>query len=73
MKESVSKEIKVSPDGSLSGSESPKVTQRKNGQTIVLVPQPNDDPEDPLVRTNLQSFEGLRTSSSNMCADLYLS
>ena len=60
IKDSVSTEFKGSPDGSLSGSESPKVTQTKNGQTIVLVPQPNDDPEDPLVSLHIQQTEDLR-------------
>jgi hypothetical protein len=28
-----------------------KSTQKKDGNNIVLIPQPSDDPEDPLVST----------------------
>ena len=43
------KDVKGSPEGSTASSENLKVTHKKNGQTIVLIPQPSDDPEDPLV------------------------
>ena len=29
--------------------EYPKITHKKNGNNIVLIPQPSDDPQDPLV------------------------
>ena len=43
------KDVKGSPEGSTLSSENLKVTHKKNGQSIVLIPQPSDDPEDPLV------------------------
>ena len=42
-------DVKGSPDVSTTAAESPKLTQERHGQTIVLIPQPSDDPEDPLV------------------------
>jgi hypothetical protein len=37
---------------------SPKSSQKKDGNDIVLIPQPSDDPEDPLVSTH--AFEKLQ-------------
>lgn len=43
-----SDELKGSPDITTTGLESSKLAQKKN-QTLVLIPQPSDDPQDPLV------------------------
>ena len=43
-----SDDLKGSPDVTMMGMESSKLAQKKN-QTIVLIPQPSDDPQDPLV------------------------
>lgn len=34
-------------------SESPKMIKGKNGDAVILIPQPTDDPEDPLVSVHI--------------------
>lgn len=46
------KDGSASPDGSRSSHESPLKVGYTKGQTVVLVPQPSDDPKDPLVSTH---------------------
>ena len=43
-----SDDLKGSPDVTMMGMEPSKLAQKKN-QTLVLIPQPSDDPQDPLV------------------------
>ena len=50
MSEIGSEELKASPETTTYAAPgTPQYTTTKKGQTIVLVPQPSDDPQDPLV------------------------
>ena len=49
MSDPSSEDLKASPEASTYAAGTPRYTQTKKGQTIILVPQPSDDPEDPLV------------------------
>jgi hypothetical protein len=43
--------LQTSEDGSLEGrGATPTVTEKTDGKDFILIPQPSDDPEDPLVR-----------------------
>lgn len=49
MMESGSDELKGSPETSTFATDTPQTAQTKKNQSVVLVPQPSNDPEDPLV------------------------
>jgi hypothetical protein len=51
MSESGSEEVKTVPETGTFASEEiePKTVKSRDGQEVVLIPQPSDDPEDPLV------------------------
>lgn len=49
MSDSASGDLKAEPQVVASATASPKTTAKKGGNVIVLIPQPSDDPEDPLV------------------------
>lgn len=50
MEENRPEETKTSLEVTASSLESLKMVQDKHGRDLVLVPQPTDDPDDPLVR-----------------------
>lgn len=50
MSETASEEVKTTLAVTTANADSPKVVKDKQGRDVVLIPQPTDDPEDPLVR-----------------------
>lgn len=50
MSETASEELKTTLAVTTANVDSPKVVKDKQGRDVVLIPQPSDDPEDPLVR-----------------------
>jgi hypothetical protein len=64
-----SEESKMSPEITATVDPSVKIAKTKNGD-VVLVPQPSDDPEDPLVSASLTVDNHREINVSNRYAEL---
>lgn len=57
MSETASEEVKTTSAVTTANADSPKTVKDKQGRDVVLIPQPTDDPEDPLVCCSTQIIE----------------